>query len=159
MFRPARTGFLVVLSAVVVWLTGCGSKPPPLHDVHGKVTLKGKPHARLSIHFKPKAGDVTMYNMGVAETDKDGNFKTVMGAGGNGLEAGEYKVTFSYMVMKSGKAVPAGEKPDDAPGRSMVTTEMVGKPYDPASEADTPVTLTVKPGDNEFTFDIPTATK
>ena len=138
---------------------GCGKNDPPLYDVHGKVTLKGKPCERLTVHFRPLSGEVTPFNMGVGETDKNGVFKTVMSAGGNGLQAGEYKVVFTYMTTKSGKTAAAGEKLDDA-GAGMVATEQVGKPYDIGTSLDdTPVRFTVKPGDNEFTFDIPTSAR
>lgn len=154
-----KRGFLYSagLGVAALLSTGCGTKPPPVYDVHGKVTLKGKSYERLIIHFKPKSDAVTMYNLGVAETDKDGNFKTVMSGGGNGLQEGEYKVLFTLQTVK-GRAVAADEKADDA-GANVKVVEMVGKPYDVGSEAEATVFFTVKPGDNEFNFDIPTTAK
>jgi hypothetical protein len=143
---------------VLLVASGCGTKPPPLHPVSGKVTVKGKGYERTLIYFRPVSGEVSMYNMGVAETDKTGQFKSVMSAGGDGLQAGEYKVTFSCVQTKGGKAVGGvGEKPDES---GITTVELVGKPYDTGSEADTPVRYTVTAGgDNTFNFDIPTAAK
>jgi hypothetical protein len=146
-------GGLLLAFYTLALLTGCGGKPT-LYPISGKVTLKGKPYERLIIYFRPASGEVTMYNMAVAETTATGEFKSILVAGGEGLQEGEYKVTFSLIQTSSGKAIAATDKPDDA-GASVVTKELIPKPYDSTSE-DTPVKFTVKKGsDNVFTFDIP----
>ncbi|MGL6074696.1 MAG: hypothetical protein ACRC8S_11090 [Fimbriiglobus sp.] len=146
-----------IILALIVALSGCGGKPK-VYPVSGKVTLKGKPYERLIIYFRPLSGEVTQWNMAVAETDKNGEFKSILVADGNGLQAGEYKVSFSVIQTASGKSISSSDKPDDG-GATVVMKELVAKPYDSTSE-DTPVRFTVKPtGENVFTFDIPTSTK
>lgn len=140
------------IPVVCLVLAGCGG-PPPLHPVGGKITLGGKSYPRLIVYFRPAEGQVTEFNMGIGETDKAGAL-TLRTSAGPGLEAGEYKVSFSCMVAKGGKTVGAGEKPDDFGAVQM--TELVPPPYDDRTSADaTPTRFTVKPGQNTFEFDIP----
>lgn len=149
-----RAALALALSFVA--LAGCGG-PPPVHPITGKVTLGGKAYDRLLVYFRPASGEVTQYNLGVGETDKDGNL-ALKSSAGTGIAAGKYKVTFSSPYLKSAggtqKAVGADDKPDD--DRNQVVVERVGPPYDDAtSQAATPVEFEVKPGGNTFTFDIP----
>ncbi len=153
----SRLKLLVPLIAVFAFASGCGKSAPTLHPITGEVTLKGKKYDRLIIHFRPMSGPVTTSNMAIAETDKDGKFPVARCADGAGLPEGEYRVVFSCMQMKSGKTVGSNEKPDDDKSISGTVKELVPPPYDLPSEADTPVRFTVKPGDNVFTFDIPTS--
>jgi hypothetical protein len=149
---------LVALFAVLT-VAGCGSKsPPPIYPVTGKVTLGGKPYERLIVYFRPVGVDVNEYNLGVGETDKDGNLR--MGSsGGVGVMAGEYKVTFHLQLMKTRqgtRAVGADEKPDEL-GGGMTAVEMVPEAYRAGkAEETTTVRFTVKPDrENRFDFDVP----
>ncbi|MGL4422281.1 MAG: hypothetical protein ACRCZF_16545 [Gemmataceae bacterium] len=137
-------------------LSGCGA--PTLHPITGKVTLGGKPYSRLLIYFRPVSGEVTMHNLGVGETDAQGQMLGVKCASGLGLAAGEYRVTFSCMQPSTkGKPAAAGgadEKPDDNATVQMM--ELVRPPLDDKTSQETsPQRFTVKPGANTFEFDIP----
>ncbi len=141
-----------LLGAGLLLASGCGG-PPPLHPVEGKVTFAGKAYPRLLVYFRPVSGTVTEFNHAVGETDKDGKLG-IRSAGGNGLQSGEYRVTFAlYVEKKSGKAVGGSDKPDE---QGITTQQIIPAPYDDeTSQGQTPVTFTVKSGENDFTFDIP----
>jgi hypothetical protein len=143
------------MAALGAWAAvGCGG-PPPLHPVTGKITLGGKGYQRLIVYFRPAAGNVTEFNLGVGETDASGNL-TLRSTGGPGLQAGEYKVTFTCMVPKSGPGnLKVSDKPDD--NRTVAFVELVPQPYDDGTSAEaTPLRFTVKPGqENRYNFDIP----
>ena len=123
-----------------VLLPGCWG-PPTIYPITGKVTLGGKSFERLLVYFRPIKGEVNL---------KLGS------AGGQGIAAGEYRVSFSCVYLKSsGKAVSSSEKPDDA-GGGVVSIERVKPPYDAAtSQESSPVLFKVKKGENRFDFDIP----
>lgn len=146
----------VVLGLLATGLVGCGKKDPPVHAVTGKVTLGGKAYPRLLVYFRPVAGESTGFNNAVGETDKDGNL-TVRSTGGLGLQAGEYKVTFTCMVPKTGSPaadkLTHGDKPDE---RGITTVELVPDAHaDKTAAETTTVRFTVGAGENKFDFDIP----
>lgn len=152
---PKFCGFhLALFVASIALVAGCGG-PPPIYPITGKVTLGGKPYERLLVYFRPTKGEINSFNLGVGETDKNGELK-LSSSGGQGVAAGEYRVTFSCVYLKSnGRTVSSSEKPDDA-GGSVVKVERVKPPYDAATSQDnSPVTFTVKKGENKFDFDIP----
>lgn len=149
-----RSGWLLLAILAISFIGGCGG-PPPLYPVTGKVTLGGKPYARLIIYFRPASGKVTEYNLGTGETDPSGKL-TLRSTAGPGLEAGEYKVTFTCMVPKAGAGnLKVTDKPDE--NRTVTFVELVPKPFDDATSAEeTPVLFTIKAGqENRFDFDIP----
>lgn len=151
MLRLARLSLVAIVLGCSL-SAGCGG-PPPLHPIEGKVTLGGKPFYRLIVYFRPANGEVTEYTMGIGETDKEGKL-ILRSAGGHGLKAGDYKVTFSAIMTKAGKSVGSDEKPDDA--GQVQTFELVKPPYDDKTSQDkTPVKFTVKAGTNTFDFDVP----
>ena len=75
---------------------------------------------------------------------------------GAGLQPGEYKVTFAlYRDAKSGATIGGSEKPDE---RGAAAKQVVAPPYDDhSSQSTTPVTFTVKGGENAFNYDVPAA--
>lgn len=150
--RLPFVAFLVAVATVIA--AGCGGKAPPIYPITGKVMLGGKPHNRLLMYFRPADGKVTEFTIAVGETDKDGNLQ-VRSSSGEGLAAGEYKVTFSAPVSKAGESFGASDKPDEQKG--AVVIERVPPPYDDKTSQDTtPVRFTVKAGEpNVFEFDVP----
>ena len=147
---------LFALSVFVLPLAGCGEKPPPVYPITGKVTIGGKAYPRVICYFRPANEPVTQYTIGVTETDKDGTFPGIRNNAGTGLPAGEYKVTFSCVVVKSsGAALKEGDKPDEI---GAATVELVPDEYveGKANETTTARAVVNKNNDNTFTFDIPT---
>ena len=51
-----RTRVCLAIVACALSLTGCGENKIELHDVHGAVTLRGKPLTEAMITFVPKTG-------------------------------------------------------------------------------------------------------
>lgn len=144
--------FRIALIFAVLLLTaaGCGGEPT-LYPVTGGVTLGGKPYERLIVYFRPINSKVNTYNMGVGETDDQGNL-LLRSTAGNGLAAGKYRVSFSCMtIVGSGKTINTDEKADD--NRNVVVVERVPAPYN--SQEDSPVEFQITRGANEFIFDIP----
>lgn len=149
-----RNGIAALAVLVLGLTTGCGG-PPSVYEVKGKVTIGGKAHPRLICYFRPANEPVTQYTIGVTETDKDGSFPGIRNNAGTGLPAGEYKVTFSCVVVKSsGAALKEGDKPSEL---GVATVELVPDDYAEGKANDTTTVRAVvkKQNDNEFTFDIP----
>lgn len=145
----AATAFFVVIPA-------CSSEPD-LHAIGGKVTLGGKPHERLIVYFRPQEGEITRFNMGVGETDAQGNL-SLRSSAGMGLAQGKYRVSFSCYIVKGGQALGIDQKVDEIAGNeTAVPVEIVPRPYveDTASGEISPVEFEIKPGNNTFEFDIP----
>jgi hypothetical protein len=150
----------LALPFALLLAAGCGD--PTVYPITGKVTLGGKPYERLIVHFRPVGRPASMFNIGVGETDKAGNLK-LRASGGDGVEAGEYKVMFTLQVVKSGKgnqAVGADEKPDEVAGGGTVVELVPDEYLAGKGEETTPVRFTVKPGqENRFEFDVPAKKK
>jgi hypothetical protein len=157
--RPA-TLFTTAIGLATLLAAGCGKSDPPVYPITGKVTLGGKPYERVIVYFRPVNGEINAFNLGVGETEKDGTLK-MRSSGGMGVMAGEYKVTFTYQMVKTAqgaRAVGADEKASEVGGGGNVTAvEMVPDTHAAGkAEETTPVRFTVKPGDdNRFEFDIP----
>lgn len=148
-FRAAIAGSFVGLMLLAI--AGCGGEPT-LYPIEGKVTLGGKAYNRLIVYFRPIDEKVNAYNLGVGETDVQG-ILGLRSTAGQGLAAGNYRVSFTCMEMKGGKgSAGLGEKMDDQPG--MTAVERVPPEYCDAKNS--PVEFVVTAGtDNYFEFDIP----
>jgi serine/threonine-protein phosphatase CPPED1 len=113
----------------------------PSQPTKGIVYFDGVPAAGATVSFHSKsisAKEVVTYKMiGDALVEGDGSFAVSSHAAFDGLPVGEYQVTVSF----DGRFVPAGDKKGTIP-------EAYTKP------ATTPLTVTVKSGTNEFSFDV-----
>lgn len=148
---------LCIVSAVFVLSIPACTTEPELHAISGKVTLGGKPYERLIVYFRPQEGEITRFNMGVGETDAQGNL-SLRSSAGMGLARGKYRVSFSCYVVKGGQALGIDQKVDEiAGGEKAIPVEMVPRPYveDTVSGEVSPVEFEIKPGDNAFEYDIP----
>ena len=134
---------------------GCNSEPA-IYPITGKITIGGESHERLIVYMRPIDQVVNQFNMGVGETDSDGNMK-FGSAAGDGLAAGKYRVSFSFMQMPSGDTINAlNEKVGEDGGEQPM--EMVPSPYDYKTNADTsPLEFEVeaRADTNQLIFDIP----
>ncbi len=148
MFRNPIYGLLLIS------LLQCGcNKPPSLYPVSGQVTLDGKAYDRLIVYLRPIGSKVNQFNLGVGETDSSGAL-SLRSSAGNGLAAGEYRASFSCIVI-DGQTDSVGlsdTKQDD--NRTLVTKDLVPSIY--ADDESSPVRFEVTAvGENRFVFDIP----
>lgn len=147
---------LFLMTLFLFSAVGCGGDPP-LYPISGKVTLGGKSYERLLVYFRPLEGPVTRFNLGVGETDKDGNL-ALRSSAGMGLPTGKYRVTFSCFVVR-GASLGVDQKVDElAPAlQNLEPEQIVPELYrESEGEAKSPVEFEIQTGQNVFEFDIPT---
>lgn len=136
------------LLAVVALVStvGCGgSEGPKLITVKGKVTYKEKVLENAKVTYFPLAGTEGIGGSGT--TDGEGNYTIQYGRGGDGLPAGEYKVTVSKRVMPDGSAPPEDVDPIESPARER----MPGK-Y--SQEENSQLKKTVADNGGPYDFDL-----
>lgn len=153
--NPRLPAYTTAFGVVALLAVGCGNSAPPVYPLSGKVTLGGKAYPRMICYFRPANGPADYWTIAVADTDAEGKIPRVRTNAGEGLPAGEYKVTFSCMVVKStGAAIKEGEKPSEL---GVKTVELVPDEYlEGVANETTPARVTVnRQGSNEFTIDIP----
>ena len=128
-----RNAIAVVVLTLAV---GCSSKPP-LVAVTGTVAMAGKPASGMGVAFWPMdpAVPLTNLNSGIVFTDETGRFAYGSTEQGTGLSPGEYKLTFTRIVDKSGKPAPF-----DKPGEDGAK-ELVAGPYLDRAKTPTMVVL------------------
>lgn len=121
-----------VSAAVLITLCGCGGsgvKVPPLGQVHGTITLDGKPLPSASVSFQPVSGKE---GPSQAITDSEGKYRLQHMPGHPGAAIGEHAVRITG-------------KPADAPAS---VKENVPPKYNVQSQ----LKVTVKAGDNTHDF-------
>jgi len=108
----------LLLSFLTLTFSACGQSgrkaPEGLIPVAGVVTLDGQPADHIAINFIPTRETSSMG--GYAVTDSSGHFRVkhlsnVNGA--EGLEPGNYQVTFSKIAMPDGSPIPEGKDAAD----------------------------------------------
>lgn len=131
--RPRLASFVPL---VLLALAGCGK--PALVPVTGQVKIDGKPAANVRVYFwpDPKPESYPGTRIGIGCTDESGRFTLKAGTGDDGLERGNYRVTFSLFTYK-GKALKLEERYDGA-------VDVIPMPYrDHDSPHNSPVAATV----------------
>jgi hypothetical protein len=150
--RKMATGGTVLVVALLA--LGCGGGPPTMLPVKGQVMIEHKPAANVTVYFWPDASTkdnfATRHAMG--QTDATGQFVLKCSRGGlEGIEAGDYHVTFSKPISAEGRPIVGFEKPEQSG-----TIESIPRPYnDHANPKNSPSTASVSSGSQEFVFDLP----
>lgn len=124
-------------AAALTLLTGCGSatSEAPVGTVSGKVMFQGRPVPEGEINFySPKLGTAAKIAL-----DSNGSYALP-----EPLEAGDYKVS----IVPPAPPAPTAEAPPP-PKR-----EFANIPLKYRSETLSDLTASVKPGSNEFTFEM-----
>jgi hypothetical protein len=145
----------IVLSILLLFV-GCG---PKLEKATGTVKVDGKLINQGTIGFYPILGG----RPSMAEVQADGTFELSFLKPGDGLPAGEYKVTAVCEVWKEDKK---------SAERERARLEKLGQPMDELTAIPgvmeyivpvlygnietTPLRQTVKPGQNKFDIEIDT---
>lgn len=151
-------GPLAIAAATAGFAFGCGEAgPPPLAKVHGKVTRQGKPLTTGSVLFvpaTPKEEGARDYPAGGA-IGEDGSYELTTLEPGDGAAVGDHKVV--VISMTGGAAAPTdfydGSAPQAKPSKSTELKSAISAKY--AAPETTPLSFTVKPGDNTFDIDLP----
>jgi hypothetical protein len=130
-----------------VTLLGCDSETAR-YAATGTVTMDGVPAPFVVVGFRSEAPNSTSGGRG--PTDANGKFTIGENGKNTGLQAGEYKVTFSQTLVK-GKPTLAGS---GGKKEERVPTEKEAVPDDYRDPQKTPITATIGSGTNNFTFDI-----
>lgn len=140
----------VATAAILVATTGCGGKPE-LVPVTGTVKIDGKAVDGVRVYFWPKDQSAKTFvnQFAIGFSDKEGRF-SLTGTNGQGVEAGEYKVTFARTMTAAG---PAAAKPN-VKGEKHGNHEAL--PPDLTEYARTKYTATVSAANKDFVFDLST---
>ena len=99
------------LSLAGLFLASCGSDDanlPELTPVKGTVTLNGEPASGVTIILYPESG---AKNTAYGISDESGQYSIKHRSGAEGVEPGQYAVTFSKMVMPDGSPMEKGAEP------------------------------------------------
>jgi len=91
----------VVAAVVVIVCVGCGGEPKggprvETSPVTGKILVDGVPAASLEVTCHPQGGSEVNYPLNTL-TDEQGQFSLGTYESGDGLPAGEYKLTFEWL--------------------------------------------------------------
>src|SRR5262245_51624881 len=101
-----------VILAIASLAAGCGGEPDLLR-VTGTVKIDGRPAEGVQVSFWPAdaAGRNSRYRFALGMTGRDGRFEA-RSVSEKGIEAGDYKVTFSRSIA-GGKVVTDLKKKKD----------------------------------------------
>jgi predicted small lipoprotein YifL len=123
----------VVLILLLIALTGCGKEGPQIAPVHGRVTLDGQPLANADVMFQPEGAQ----RASTGRTDGQGRYELAYKRGQMGAIVGPHtaRIEVSSELVRNPPPIPA---------RYASKSELHPE---------------VKPGDNEFNFDVTTEKK
>jgi hypothetical protein len=127
---------LALLLLSPLCLTSCGGNPRT-YKVQGKVLYENKPAAGAVVTFHRADGDKTIMPNGVVK--EDGTFELTTFALGDGVPAGDYKVTF-FWERKTGK-----QTGDDDPGVQILPTRYLKPDTSGVTVTITKATTTLDP--------------
>jgi hypothetical protein len=125
-----RSVALAALLAGACWGCGSGSAPlPDLIPVKGKVTYKGQPVTKGVVRFEPDGYG----RMASGQLQSDGTFELSTVKSGDGVVAGEHRVTVSEFdkslagnrdLRKYGSASISGLKAEVTPEQTEFTFDL-----------------------------------
>jgi len=117
----------------VLLVAGCGRSGPEVAPVSGRVTLDGQPLEMVDVVFQPKNGD----SPSTSRTGPDGRYELLYKRGIVGARTGEHVVHigFTSNIVKN---------PPNIPARYNTNSDLL---------------VEVKPGSNEYNFDLKNAGK
>lgn len=158
----ARRLFVTIACVATLLAAGCGRRGPAVEMVKGRVLLDGEPLGGASIGFLPAAAGKGVHAFGV--TEADGTFRMTAlpdGVANAGTAVGDYRIIISKIIRVDPNGPEPSAKP--RPGASYPKLERVGA-WQPDSliivpdayglAATSGLAATVKPGVNEFTFEL-----
>lgn len=125
---------LCVLCIFGLSLSGCGSEEsnlPELTPVKGTITVNGDPAAGVTIILYPQQGAAgnTPQDTAFGISDDNGHFTIQHRSGAEGVEPGEYSVTFSKMVMPDGSPMEKGAEPAAVGAKELLPKQYTNPQY------------------------------
>ena len=136
-------------------LSGCGSsRATPnveLVPVEGTVKFNGKPTPDIMVSLSPFGS--TKGNGAWAKTDSAGVFKFIHLSQKEGVEPGEYVISFSYFVKPDGTPIP----PNTSPTESAAGQGVAAPWNNPASDSLSQRVNVKKEGMMPLSFEVPAA--
>ncbi|MDP1798255.1 MAG: lipoprotein [Planctomycetaceae bacterium] len=127
---------LVMVCALCVMIVGCGRKGPPMkktYKVTGKVLVDGKePGSSIQMECH-NTGEIDrqMHTFSQSNTKDDGTFEIATYTSGDGVPAGEYKLTFAWqefnLMSRSYGGPDKLKKRYSDPGKAEIKFSVVDK--------------------------------
>ncbi len=134
-----RAFSLVMVLVFCVSIFGCGKKGPPMkktYKVTGKVLVDGKEPGssiQLECHSTGEI-DHKMHTFSQSNTKDDGTFEIATYTAGDGVPAGEYKLTFAWqefnLMSRSFGGPDKLKKRYSNPEKAEIKFSVVDKPVD-----------------------------
>jgi len=135
MFSRIRFANVPCASLVLaLFVTGCGGDGPERATVTGRITLHGEPLEGADVEFQPEEGSPS-YGL----TDDDGEYDLMYTRDKRGAMLGEHTVRITTSTTGT-----------DAQGNQIMLPQRVPPKYNAQSE----LTIEVKPGRNKFDFEL-----
>jgi hypothetical protein len=154
MTRARLKAAIIVPSLAAVFLAAGCSGEPDLIPVSGAVKIDGKPAEGVRVEFWPTEASAknfaTRYAVGMSGTD--GRFQ-LRSSSEKGLEGGEYRVTFSRMVLNGKVVTDLKKKLDHTTARQTLPKRYTDKDQPDAAAAR------VAKDNNDFIFDLSSRAK
>ena len=144
-----RSSMIAPVAVASLALIGCGGEPK-LVPVTGLVRLDGKPVDGVRVYFWPleQSAKMSVNQLAIGFSDKEGKF-SLRGTNGDGIAAGEYKVTFARPMTRAGRGVERqGAKPGEVGAAETLSKEQT-------DQSLTKHRATVSESSHDFVFDLP----
>lgn len=144
--RPMSPALAAVAILITATLSSCGGPPRvEVHPVRGKVLYRNQPVVNAWIVFHPQGGSDEVQKIRPSgRAGPDGSFVLTTYDEGDGAPAGDYKVTVEWPTENPDDP----SDPDDPEGSIPRGPDWFQGRY--ANPATTPLTATVKPGENSL---------
>lgn len=139
--------------AIALTLTGCGGggpgDMPEIGQVTGTITVDGSPKANVIVAFQPEGGRPSQ---GI--TDNQGNYELVYSRDAKGAKIGKNLVTLS--TDTSGDSYESENSSEDKSEEEDAKDPEIPAKYNTEAIDNPEMTVEVKAGSNEFSWDIKT---
>jgi hypothetical protein len=142
--RRTRAGLWAVALAAAA---GCGGEPK-LVPVTGLVKLDGKPVEGVRVYFWPVDMSAKSFQsrMAIGFTGPDGRY-ALRGTNGDGIAAGDYKVTFARPMARGKTTAAANLKAEETGAKETLKPEYT-------DQDKTKQTATVSETSHDFVFEL-----
>ena len=161
-----RVMIAVGVAALGGLMAGCGSDPYQLAPVRGRVTCQGKPAAGGIVTFMPinspektgrPAGFTGVASKGTVGTDGTFTLTSMDGESGAGALVGPHRVLFQPPPTRRPTLSAddrAAMSPEEVRAAEEANSRLPVYPPLPCGDTVSPGEVEIKPGDNEFTFEL-----